>query len=166
MHVRTSTAALASAAFFVIAPGTVVGVGPWLITRWELSDAAAWRVVLGGTVIVAGLIPPIHAFIEFVRAGGTPMPVAPTQRLVVTGFNRVVRNPMYVGLIIAILGQAALFANLWLVLYAAIAWVVTASFVRWYEEPTLVRTYGSQYETYRANVRAWIPRLTPWTAPS
>ncbi|WP_094294204.1 methyltransferase family protein [Mycobacterium neumannii] len=163
---RTSTAALASAAFFVIAPGTVVGVGPWLITRWELSDAAAWRVVLGGTVIVAGLIPPIHAFIEFVRAGGTPMPVAPTQRLVVTGFNRVVRNPMYVGLIIAILGQAALFANLWLVLYAAIAWVVTASFVRWYEEPTLVRTYGSQYETYRANVRAWIPRLTPWTAPS
>lgn len=166
MHVRTSTAALASAAFFVIAPGTVVGVGPWLITRWELSDAAAWRVVLGGTVIVAGLIPPIHAFIEFVRAGGTPMPVAPTQRLVVTGFNRVVRNPMYVGLIIAILGQAVLFANLWLVLYAAIAWVVTASFVRWYEEPTLVRTYGSQYETYRANVRAWIPRLTPWTAPS
>ncbi|OBF96326.1 isoprenylcysteine carboxyl methyltransferase [Mycobacterium sp. 852002-51152_SCH6134967] len=163
---RTSTAALASAAFFVIAPGTVVGVGPWLITRWELSDAAAWRVVLGGTVIVAGLIPPIHAFIEFVRAGGTPMPVAPTQRLVVTGFNRVVRNPMYVGLIIAILGQAVLFANLWLVLYAAIAWVVTASFVRWYEEPTLVRTYGSQYETYRANVRAWIPRLTPWTAPS
>ncbi|OBB73221.1 isoprenylcysteine carboxylmethyltransferase family protein [Mycobacterium sp. 852014-52144_SCH5372336] len=163
---RTSTAALASAVFFVVAPGTVVGVGPWLITRWELSDAPAWRVVLGGIMIVAGLIPPIHAFIEFVRAGGTPMPVAPTQRLVVTGFNRVVRNPMYVGLIIANLGQAVLFANLWLVLYAAIAWVVTASFVRWYEEPTLVRTYGSQYETYRANVRAWIPRLTPWTAPS
>ncbi|KUI01442.1 isoprenylcysteine carboxyl methyltransferase [Mycolicibacterium acapulense] len=163
---RTSTAAVASAAFFVVAPGTVVGVGPWLITRWELSDAPAWRVVLGGIVIVAGLFPPIHAFIEFVRAGGTPMPVAPTQRLVVTGFNRFVRNPMYVGLIIAILGQAVLFANLWLVLYAAIAWAVTASFVRWYEEPTLVRTYRLQYETYRANVRAWIPRLTPWTAPS
>ncbi|MGV0786055.1 isoprenylcysteine carboxylmethyltransferase family protein [Mycolicibacterium sp. XJ2] len=138
---RTSTAAVASAAFFVVAPGTVVGVGPWLITRWELSDAPAWRVVLGGIVIVAGLIPPIHAFAEFVRAGGTPMPVAPTQRLVVTGCNRFVRNPMYVGLIVAILGQAVLFANLWLVLYAAIAWAVTASFVRWYEEPTLVRAY-------------------------
>ncbi|MFV9636456.1 methyltransferase family protein [Mycobacterium neumannii] len=163
---RTSTAAVASAAFFVVAPGTVVGVGPWLITRWELSDAPAWRVVLGGIVFVAGLIPPIHAFAEFVRAGGTPMPVAPTQRLVVTGFNRFVRNPMYVGLIVAILGQAVLFANLWLVLYAAIAWAVTASFVRWYEEPTLVRTHRAQYETYGANVRAWIPRMTPWTPPS
>lgn len=80
-----------------------------------------------------------------------------------TGFNRFVRNPMYVGLIVAILGQAVLFGSLWLVLYAAIGWAVTASFVQWYEEPTLVRTYGAQYETYRANVRAWLPRLTPWT---
>ncbi|WP_286137336.1 isoprenylcysteine carboxylmethyltransferase family protein [Mycobacterium sp. IS-3022] len=118
---------------------------------------------LGGVLIVVGLIPPIHAFIEFVRAGGTPMPVAPTERLVVTGFNRFVRNPMYAGLITAILGQAVLFASMWLVVYAAIAWAVTASFVRWYEEPTLVRTYGQQYETYRDNVPAWLPRLTPWT---
>lgn len=160
---RVSTAALASAAFFVAAPGTFVGLGPWLITRWELSDAPAWRMVVGGIVVIVGLLPPIHAFVEFVRAGGTPMPVAPTQRLVVTGFNRFVRNPMYVGLIVAILGQAVLFDSLWLVLYAAIGWAVTASFVRWNEEPTLVRTYGAQYQTYRANVRAWLPRLTPWT---
>lgn len=160
---RITTAALASAAFFVVAPGTVVGLGPWLITHWDLAQAPAWRLVLGGILIVLGLIPPIHAFVEFVRAGGTPMPVAPTQRLVVTGFNRIVRNPMYVGLIIAILGQAILFASPWLVVYAAIGWAITATFVRFYEEPTLVRTYGQEYETYRQNVRAWIPRLTPWT---
>ncbi|KUH83890.1 MULTISPECIES: isoprenylcysteine carboxylmethyltransferase family protein [unclassified Mycobacterium] len=161
---RIGTAALASAAFFVVAPGSFVGLGPWLITRWDLPDPVSpWRVALGGVMIVVGLIPPIHAFVEFVRAGGTPMPVAPTERLVVTGFNRFVRNPMYAGLITAILGQAVLFANMWLVVYAAIAWAVTASFVRWYEEPTLVRTYGQQYETYRDNVSAWLPRLTPWT---
>lgn len=160
---RITTAALGSAAFFVVAPGTFVGLGPWLVTRWDLSDAPAWRVVVGGILVVLGLIPPGHAFVEFVRAGGTPMPVAPTERLVVTGFNRFVRNPMYVGLLIAILGQAVLFGSLWLVLYATIGWVVTASFVRWYEEPTLARTYGAQYEAYRANVRAWIPRLSPWT---
>ena len=74
------------------------------------------------------------------------MPVAPTERLVVTGFNRFVRNPMYVGLLTAILGQALLFDNLWLVLYAVIGWIATASFVHWYVEPTLVRTYGEQYE--------------------
>lgn len=160
---RITTAALASAGFFVVAPGTVVGLGPWLITHWSIPDPSAWRVVLGGALIVFGLVPPIHAFVEFVRAGGTPMPVAPTQRLVVTGFNRVVRNPMYVGLIIAILGQAILFANPWLVVYAAIGWAITAAFVRFYEEPTLVRTYGQEYQTYRENVRAWIPRLRPWT---
>ena len=113
--------------------------------------------------MVLGLIPPVHAFIQFAKAGGTPMPLAPTERLVVTGFNRFVRNPMYVGLLTAILGQALLFDSIWLVVYAAIGWIVTASFVRWYEEPTLVRTYGEQYEEYRRNVPAWVPRLTPWT---
>ena len=90
------------------------------------------------------------------------MPVAPTERLVVTGFNRFVRNPMYFGLLTAILGQALLFDSLVLVLYAAIIWVISASFVHWYEEPTLVRTYGEQFEEYRRNVPAWTPRLTPW----
>jgi len=161
--VRTTAAAVSSAAFFLVAPGTFAGLGPWLITGWEIPESSPpVRVVLGAVFVVAGLIPPAHAFVEFVRAGGTPMPVAPTQRLVVSGFNRFVRNPMYLGLLVAILGQALLFDSLWLVLYAAVGWVVTASFVRWYEEPTLVRTYDEQYEEYRRHVPAWTPRLTPW----
>ena len=160
---RTSTAALGSAAFFVVAPGTVVGLGPWLITNWEIPESSpTLRVVLGVVLIVLGLIPPVHAFVQFVKAGGTPMPLAPTERLVVTGFNRFVRNPMYAGLLTAILGQALLFDSIWLVVYAVIGWIVTALFVRWYEEPTLVQTYGEQYDEYRRNVPAWSPRLTPW----
>lgn len=161
---QTSRAAIASAAFFVVAPGTVVGLIPWLITRWEIADSTPmWRIGVGVVLTVAGLIPPVHAFAQFVMAGGTPMPIAPTQRLVVTGFNRYVRNPMYVGLIVAILGQALLFGSMGLVVYAAVAWIITASFVRWYEEPTLVREYGSEYEAYRRNVHAWRPRWRPWT---
>ena len=160
---RTSTAALGSAAFFVAAPGTFVGLGPWLITHWEIPGSSPpLRVVLGVVLIVLGLIPPVHAFIQFTKAGGTPMPIAPTERLVVTGFNRFVRNPMYVGLLTAILGQALLFGSIWLVVYAAIGWIATASFVRWYEEPTLIGTYGEQYEEYRRNVPARGPRLRPW----
>ena len=162
---RQSTAAVGSAAFFVVAPGTVVGLIPWLITGWEISGTGAlWRVAqaIGVLLIIAGLIPPVHAFAQFAKAGGTPMPVAPTEHLVVTGFNRYVRNPMYVGLLVAILGQALLFGSLGLVVYAAVVWIVTASFVRWYEEPTLTSRYRSQYETYRQNVPAWIPRLRPW----
>jgi protein-S-isoprenylcysteine O-methyltransferase Ste14 len=138
---RRSTAALGSAAFFVVAPGTVVGLIPWLITRWELPDStAAWRVVLGVLLIVSGLMPAAHAFVQFAKAGGTPMPLAPPETLVVNGFNRYVHNPMYVGLLIAMLGQALLFGSLGLRLYAAVVWIITASFVRWYEEPTPVQS--------------------------
>lgn len=161
---KRSRAAVASAAFFVVAPGTVVGLIPWSITRWEIADSTPmWQIVVGALLVVVGLIPPAHAFVQFVKAGGTPIPIAPTQRLVVTGFNRYVRNPMYVGLLIAILGQAVLFSSVGLVVYAAIVWAITASFVRWYEEPTLVREYSDEYETYRRNVRAWLPRRRPWT---
>jgi protein-S-isoprenylcysteine O-methyltransferase Ste14 len=162
---RRSKAAAASAAFFAVAPGTVVGLCPWLITRWEITGSTPiWRVAqaLGVLLIAAGVIPPVNAFVQFVKAGGTPMPVAPTQHLVVTGFNRYVRNPMYVGLLVAILGQALLFGSWKLVVYAAVVCIAFTTFVHWYEEPTLVRQYGSQYEEYRRNVPAWIPRRRPW----
>jgi hypothetical protein len=62
--VRTSTAAVGSAAFFVVAPGTVVGLGPWLITHWEIPGSSPpVRVILAVALIVLGLIPPVHAFI-------------------------------------------------------------------------------------------------------
>lgn len=164
---QKSKAAVLSAGFFVVAPGTVVGLIPWLITGWRFSQPlpgwAAARVV-GAVLIAAGLIPPISAFTEFVKAGGTPIPIAPTEHLVVTGFNRYVRNPMYVGLLGAIIGQALLFGNFRLLIYAAAAWLVPAAFVHWYEEPTLARRFGAEYEEYRRAVPAWLPRLRPWTA--
>lgn len=161
-ELRTAAAAIASAAFFVVAPGTVAGLIPWLITRWEVREPLPYWVVaqvVGVILIVVGLIPPVSGFVEFVRAGGTPMPIAPTRRLVVSGPNRYVRNPMYLGLITAIVGQALLFGQFGLLLYAVIAWVVTACFVRWYEEPTLIRRYGAEYQAYRRAVPAWWPRL-------
>ena len=159
---RRLSAALGSVAFFVAAPGTVVGFGPWLITRWALPDTATYPVALmalGGVFIVLGLIPPVAAFARFAGAGGTPMPLAPTTRLVVEGFNRYVRNPMYAGLLVVIVGQALLFARWELLLYAAFFWAVTAAFARWYEEPALLRRYGAEYEAYRRAVPAWIPRV-------
>lgn len=163
---RKPKAALVSAGFFVVAPGTVVGLIPWLITHWQFqSPSPGWGAarVVGAVLVVAGLVPATSAFVEFVKAGGTPVPAAPTERLVVSGFNRYVRNPMYVGLLLAIIGQALLFGNLWLLAHAVAAWAVPAAFVRWYEEPTLARTYGAEYQEYRRAVPAWLPRLRPWT---
>jgi protein-S-isoprenylcysteine O-methyltransferase Ste14 len=119
--------------------------------------------VLGAVLVIAGVVPLVHAFVQFARAGGTPAPVAPTPRLVVNGFHRYVRNPMYVAVAVMILGQALLFGQPALLLYGLLVWAATAAFVRSYEEPTPASTFGVEYDSYRAAVPAWIPRLRPWT---
>jgi protein-S-isoprenylcysteine O-methyltransferase Ste14 len=162
---RRSRAAVGSAAFFVAAPGTVVGVIPWLIARWRLRRYPGSRAgrPLGVAMIGVGLVPVVSAFVEFAKAGGTPLPLAPTEHLVVTGFNRYVRNPMYVGLLVILLGQSLLFGQPRLLLYTLAVWMAPAAFVRWYEEPTLLRQYGPEYEAYRRAVPAWVPRVHPWS---
>jgi len=119
----------------------------------------------GAFLVLIGLVPLVDAFVRFARAGGTPAPVAPTAHLVVTGPNRWVRNPMYVGVVTAIAGQALLLGHPSLLVYALVVWVTTAAFVRWYEEPTLAAAHGAEYAAYRAAVPAWRPRLHPWDPP-
>lgn len=69
---------------------------------------------------------------------------------------------MYVAVFAIVLGQALLFASLPLLIYACCVWIASTLFVALYEEPTLRRRYGNQYETYCRHVRRWIPRPTPW----
>ena len=91
-----------------------------------------------------------------------PASIAPTERLVVGGLYRYVRNPMYLAVVAAIIGQALILGQPVLLAYAAAVWVTVASFVRWYEEPTLARQFGEQYQAYRRAVPAWRPRIRPW----
>src|ERR671910_694955 len=164
---RRSTAAVGSAVFFLLAPGVVGGLIPWLLTGgWQVREPLPYWVplrVLGGVLLVAGLIVVIQAFVRFVVEGfGTPVPVAAPERLVVGGVYRYVRNPMYVAVLVAIVGQALLLGQLVLLLYAGAAWLAVAGFVRFYEEPTLTRRFGAEYDAYRRAVPAWWPRLRPW----
>lgn len=161
---RRPTAAVGSAVFFLLAPGVVVGLIPWWLTRWQAHEPLPyWVRVLGAILLVAGLIALIQAFVCFVVEGlGTPAPIAAPERLVVGGVYHYVRNPMYVAVLAAIIGQALLLGRLGLLLYAGAAWLVVAAFVRWYEEPTLTRRFGAEYEAYRRAVPAWWPRLRPW----
>jgi protein-S-isoprenylcysteine O-methyltransferase Ste14 len=113
--------------------------------------------VLGAVVVAAGAAAVVAAYARFVREG------APGNALVVGGLYRHVRNPMYVAVTGAIVGQALLFGQLWLVAYAAAFLAVTAAFVRGYEEPTLARQFPHDYPEYRDAVPGWWPRLHPWT---
>lgn len=121
--------------------------------------------VVGGVLIAAGLPVLVHSFVRFVTEGrGTPAPVAPTERLVVGGLYRWVRNPMYVAVGSIIAGQALLFASPELAIYLVLFAVAVATFVHGYEEPALRAQFGEEYEAYCHAVRAWVPRLRPWSA--
>ena len=163
---RRPVAAVGSAVFFVVAPGSVVGLIPWLLTGWQVRKPVPYWAppmrMLGVILLVAGLIVLVQAFVRFVVEGfGTPAPVAAPDRLVVGGLYRYVRNPMYVAVLAAIVGQGLLLGQLGLLLYAAALWLIVAAFVRWYEEPALARRFGADYEAYRRAVPAWWPRPRP-----
>lgn len=136
-------------------------LGDWHFHRplpyWAVAQAA------GGVLICTGLVPVVQSFIDFIKADGTPVPVAAPPRLVVSGFYRYVRNPIYVGFVAVMLGQALLFGSPGLLAYTAVAWCVGAVGVRCYEEPVLARKFGAEYAEYRRAVRAWVPRRHPWT---
>src|ERR687893_790353 len=99
---RRPTAAVGSAVFFLVAPGTVVGLIPWLLTGWQVREPVPYWApmrVLGVILLVAGLIVLAQAFVRFIVEGlGTPAPIAAPERLVVGRLYRYVRNTMYVAI--------------------------------------------------------------------
>lgn len=159
------SAAIASAIFFILAPGTVAGVLPWLISGWELRPAflGEWTRMAGAALAAAGLFALVDSFGRFAFQGlGTPAPVLPTKHLVVTGLYRHVRNPMYVAVVALVLGRALLLSDWRLLACAAAVWLGFQAFVTMYEEPTLREMFGEDYEVYCRGVRRWWPRLSPW----
>jgi protein-S-isoprenylcysteine O-methyltransferase Ste14 len=158
-------AAVGSVVFLVLVPGVVAGLVPWLLTGWDAAGAVPVPLVVAGAVLVAaGVGVLLHAFVRFVVEGlGTPAPVAPTERLVVGGLYRYVRNPMYLAVGATIVGQALILGRPALLLYALAFGAVVWTFVRVYEEPTLNQRFGPEYDAYRRAVPGWWPRRRPWS---
>ena len=166
MESRRVFAVLATAVFLLLAPGTVAGLVPWWISRWHMQGPfwgfTPFRFI--GTLLIAAGIPVLfESFGRFALQGiGTPAPIFPTQHLVVKGFYRYVRNPMYVAVVSVIFGQALLLGNIRVLAYAIFVWLAFHLFVLIYEEPTLRKSFGVEYETFCAHVPRWIPRFSPW----
>lgn len=157
----TGAALLVGAGFFALWFWLLPG---WLGFRVDVVSVAPWQWI-AVVPSVLGFAVAMRCVWDFGRTGhGTPAPMAPPKRLVVVGFYRYVRNPMYVGFLTG-------WAGLWVVLgrasrgaleVAAVAVTAVALFVRFYEEPTLRKMFGAEYEEYCQNVRRWLPRLGPW----
>ena len=163
--IRRILAIVGSAIFLVLAPGFVAGMVPWWISHWRVEAALLGLLTLrflGGVLLALGAVGILDSFGRFAIQGiGTPAPVFPTRHLVVTGLYRYVRNPIYVAVVSAILGQGLIFGNVSLFEYGGLVWLFFHLAVLIYEEPTLTASFGSDYAAFCAEVPRWIPRLTP-----
>ena len=146
-------------------PGFVLVYFPYWITRFCVpAGELLWQELIAGALMVAGLTPLFASIWRFIFEGrGTLMPAVPTERLVVNGLYRYVRNPMYVGVVTALWGETILFATHGMVKYTLAVWLLIQLFIVFYEEPTLARRHPEDYPRYKLNVPRWLPRLTPWT---
>jgi protein-S-isoprenylcysteine O-methyltransferase Ste14 len=157
--------ALRAVLFTVLLPGTTLVWIPRMLaarnaSRLELG-VFPW-VGLPLVAVGAGVL--LVCIVDFARKGrGTLAPVDPPRKLVASGPYRHVRNPMYVGAVGLLVGQAMLFESKSVLLYAGFFWLVTHLFVLVYEEPHLKHVFGAGYEEYRAAVPRWLPRLRPWS---
>ena len=153
--------------FTIFVPGTVAGYIPY-----RLADRFAHRTSgpmewLGLAVLAVGAAIYFRCAWEFAARGlGTPAPIAPTKFLVTTALHRYLRNPMYLGVAMVIVGEATLFRSVHVLEYAALMLAAAHTFVVLYEEPTLRRQFGESYEEYRRTVPRWIPKFPSGKKPA
>jgi protein-S-isoprenylcysteine O-methyltransferase Ste14 len=161
-RVLTTIASLAAGAGFL-------ALWFWLLPGWlgfevNTSGVMRWRWI-AAVPSALGFAVALRCIWDFGWTGrGTPVPIAPPQRLVVVGFYRYVRNPMYVGFFVGWIGLWVILgrANRAALLVAVVAVAFVVLFVRFYEEPALRKKFGADYKEYCRNVRRWLPRLQAW----
>ena len=144
----------------------------WLLPQWlgfsaQMAGVAHWR-WLAALPSVLGFAVALRCVWDFGWTGhGTPAPVAPPRRLVVVGFYRYVRNPMYLGFATGWIGLWVVFGHANLRAIAAVAAVALGVhlFILFYEEPTLRKKFGASYIQYCQNVDRWWPRVRGWDQP-
>lgn len=158
----TSLRLLRSALWLLLLPGTLAGALPVLVAR-RAPAAAHWPSALrvaGALLGGVGVLALLWCFREFATRGrGTPAPVDPPRRLVARGLYRHVRNPMYVSVVMIVLGEALFLAVPLLIPYALSLAIGFALWVRRVEEPALRRRFGAAYDAYRTDVPRWVPRI-------
>lgn len=148
-------------------PGIVLLYLPLWITRFSVpAGEPVWQKLVAAALILAGIAPGLESVRRFIYVGrGTLVPVAPPEHLVVSGFYRYVRNPMYAGVLLALAGEAILFWNKGMLIEIVLFLIATNVFIRTHEEPSLTRRYREEYLRYKQHVPRWLPRLTPWREP-
>jgi len=153
----------------IVVPGTACILVPYFILK---ASSVSFTPTIGLGQISACLIVACGIFMvlwvstAFVRKGqGTPIPIDPPTRLIIQGLYRYVRNPMYVGAILIVLGEVIYFHFGWLLLYAVGLWTILHTALIIFEEPQLRHRFGVEYEQYLRTVPRWIPKFPARSIP-
>lgn len=126
-------------------------------------SSGAFPIVFGALIFFAGLFLAVWTMLLFAKIGkGTLAPWAPTKKLVVSGPYSRVRNPMLSGVIMMIMGEAAVFASLGVFIWGAAFFIINTFYFKYSEEIGLEKRFGEEYARYKKNVPRWIPRITKW----
>jgi protein-S-isoprenylcysteine O-methyltransferase Ste14 len=147
--------------FTILQPGLVAGLIPFLIlgdrVKTLFDHAFQGYQYAGAAIFVIGFIIMLTCIVSFaIKGRGTISPADPTRQLVTTGLYRFSRNPMYVGVMLILIGEAILFSSTSLCAYVAFAWIAFQLFIWRFEEPRLIKDFGKEYNAYRKQVRRWI----------
>jgi protein-S-isoprenylcysteine O-methyltransferase Ste14 len=147
--------------FTILQPGLVAGLFPYLLLKLEgktflVNTWTIWQFA-GIIVMFSGFFILIICILRFATEGkGTLSPIDPTKKLVIKGLYKYSRNPMYVGVVLLLIGEAVFWQSFVLAGYAVVVFVVFNLFIRFHEEPRLKKDFGTEYEQYLQKVRRWL----------
>jgi protein-S-isoprenylcysteine O-methyltransferase Ste14 len=134
----------------------------WGGRPWLTHSFAGW--VAGVLIGLAGLVLLVVSIrLIIVYANTTVMPWIPSEKLVIRGPYRIVRNPMISGVVGVMLAEGLVLGSPGLLLLALVFFLGNTIYFIFSEEPKLEERFGEDYRRYKANVRRWVPRLKPWT---
>ncbi len=147
--------------FTILQPGIVAGLLPYLLLKYEGKTFVPhiWQIwqIFGFILILVGIIILIICILMFAFKGkGTLSPIDPTRKLVFTGLYKYSRNPMYVGVLLLLFGEAIFTKSLLLILYSIIIFICFHLFIIFHEEPRLNRDFSDEYKEYCQKVRRWL----------
>ncbi|HEV8080565.1 MAG TPA: isoprenylcysteine carboxylmethyltransferase family protein [Chitinophagaceae bacterium] len=147
--------------FTIVQPGLVAGLIPFWILGTKAKNLFTNHFGLyqyaGVIVFIIGLIVMLHCILNFaIKGRGTLSPADPTKQLVITGLYKYSRNPMYVGVMLILIGEAIYFQSINLWIYLLVIFIAFNIFILLHEEPRLRRDFGEEYTTYCKKVRRWI----------
>ena len=152
--------ALKSFLYLIIAAGLGAWYFPFVLLPKTPQVQTGSLAYLAFPLWLLGGFEILWCFWDFTFKGrGTPLPLDPPKELVVTGPYRYVRNPIYVGVLVIVMGYFLWFKSIWMIVYAVVAFLGVHLFVTFYEERTLKKKFGAAYEDYCKTVPRWFPKF-------